>query len=224
MSVTTGIINAASNWTSRCDQLISFFTAIPGVSLYSDTGTGNSRILFFSFPGVGEYHLLKVYYSSVAYMYFMKIDKTATLVALQASMQALPDWTYMLIQNGNTVGIVLKESNYRAHILWSKCGDIIKFFAEGDFLHPTLDLYTSNLSGYHATISKNTISGKHVIFPAFVPGDSVTADIAEVPLENLFTFYNQPSISAWNFLTIDGCTYLLWDFGYSPTYHMVRCT
>lgn len=224
MSITTGTLPAIGSWTERCDQIKTLFESIPGVTVYSDTGTGTSRILVYALPGLGENHLLKFRFSTIFYTDLLKLDKTTNLLNL-GSCASFPEWPYTLVLNGNLLALhLLLNSSSTLDLLWTKCGDDYKTFANGSYISANVDGSYGNVGSTYAFYAdKRTTSDKIVFMPAFAPGNTMNQDMSDVPMENVSCWSNLITINPYTCLTVDSTTYMVWYFGYSPSYHLINC-
>lgn len=225
MSVTKGTLPAIGSWTERCDQIKTLFESIPGVTLYSDTGVGNSRILLYALPGLGENHLLKFRFSTIVYTDLLKLDKATNLINA-ATCANFPEWPYILITNGNLVAVLLTHSSSsNLALLCTKCGDDYKTFVDGGYVSPNIDAYHTNVgtSSYVFYPGKQTRSNKVILVPSFAPGNTMSSDLADDPMENVYCWANPQTVVLYTALTVGSTTYMVWPFGYEPSYHLIKC-
>jgi hypothetical protein len=223
MSITTGNIPGTVTWTEKCDQLRTILESISGVTLYSDTGTGDYRILLYTLPALGTNHLLKISRTTTyGYFYILKLDGASNLLSY-TGMKYTDDWTYIIVTNGNLTGVVLRMTAATAvPILWTNCGTITKVFFNTAFIHPTLDAYAS-LNTPSAYPPSPTVSGKQILVPAFCWGDSISTNLAELPLENVYCFNNADALAGFAQVTINSVIYMIWPLDtFTTLKHIIK--
>jgi hypothetical protein len=180
-------------------------------------------VLLYSIAGIGEDHLLK-FAKTTSYMGMsvLKLDKTTTLFSANSATNfsitavtvAALYFTY-----GNNQGLCLTGSNNsKGWVTSYKCGAEYKVLVYGNMLLPGSDTYFGTASDVIATPMLPTMSGKQVLVPAFLHGDS-PLNITESPVEDLYAFLNKDGVAAWAQVAVGSNTYLV-----SPTSsrHLVK--
>lgn len=207
MSMRTGALGW-STWTARCDDLKAVFATITGMTLISDTGTGNSRVLLYSVPGTNKY--LKLYLTTNQYMNVLKIDNATDLATNVVTTfgQAVD---YRIIENGNLVMFVEHLGTNFLGFFWSTTGATNRFFLIGPNnyqIHSTADVaYAAPMSALKITSALPTATNKQLVFP-YYPYDNSSAAVCEYPLDNVYIFGNKDAIANNSLLTINSEQYL----------------
>lgn len=228
MSVTNGLLPPCATWTLKCDQLRTYLDSLIGLlTLYSDAGTGDSRVLLYSITGLGENHLLKFVRSS-SYMscQILGLDKSTSLLSVNSATNfgyASTTMATMYLSYNNTEGLIITGiNNSRIVLLKLTCGAVTKVFVAGSLIVPDEDRYIGLSSDHEAFPKIPTISGKQVLVPAFMYGTS-NLNIEEAPIDDVYAFKNKDGVAIYSQVTINSVKFMIWALGNSDgRNHLIR--
>lgn len=167
--------------------------------------------------------MLKIYNSGTIYFLTLKLDGTTNLYTITGSFTATAEWGYRIITNGNLTYVRFSESIYVAQLLCTKCGTVDKSFMGIYFPHPTQDSYLTSMADYTGYVKKPTKSGKQILFPAFAPGDSISTDVEELPMDDVYCFANTAAVAPYGYVTINSLIYMVCNFNYTTSRHLIKC-
>lgn len=214
MSYSQSTWSNPGTWTAACDNLKTLFT-MTGVSCVSDAGTGDSRIIQFTFPGSS--HRLKIAYgsSTVATFVFLKADNATTMKSIMTDFAWTSTMTVHKCENAG-MGFIVFSATAPFRIVWDtyNSGSSTRLMCGGAAgststygIPESSDTYlnTTTILGT-AYYAYKTISGYQILIPQVMCSD--TADLLmDYPLEHCYRFPNKDTIADMTPVTINGVVY-----------------
>jgi len=213
MSYTQSTWSNPGSWTAACDNFKTLFT-MTGVSCASDSGTGDSRILHFTFPGSS--HRLKISYSSTsnARLDVLKADNSTVMWAMGTSFPWTTTMSVHKTENAGMGCIILNAATNPLRVMWDTYNSaastrlIVGYGAYTYGIPESIDTYlVVDAFSYSATYTYKTTSGYQILIPLIVASD-VSSVLMDFPLDHSYKFANADTIAPATPVTINGVVYL----------------
>jgi hypothetical protein len=206
MSYSQGSLVLGTTWTSRCDDYIAFFNALPGFALDADSGVGNARVLLFTMRGTNN--LLRITYTSSSSGTWDIVTAEGAVVISLGSVSWTLQPSYIIIENTNLTYVNMVS----VYILLGKAGSTYKAYVSSSssvyYIHSASAGYAIVSSGDFPTSGKKTKTNKQIIIPYYpVSDDFVTTE--DDPMVNVFTFGNVDALNRHSVVSIGGSEYLV---------------
>lgn len=213
MAIITGTLTPNSLIDDRVNEVKSLIIQHLSdfCTFFSDTGTGNNRIIIFKVPDSGH-DIIITRNNNEAHLGITKYGTSTNLRAISTGNRNVGD-SFKFIINSNSA-LLIFGSDIALSIMLSRTGGILKFVfhsvtTSGNGLNhhydDQSDVALKELSWGQIVINRILQNGKSLFFPLYCAGPDNVALLNE-PLSDIFTVY--PAHSNLTTIMADGISYV----------------